>query len=437
MTLETAQKLLQENHQEQILRFWDRLDANERNALLAQIETFDFAAINRMRALLKAAPQDTPRHECPPAPVEELSGAARAQAAAHGRDLIKAGRAGVLLVAGGQGSRLGFDGPKGAYPVGPIKDRTLFFYHARKVLALDKAYGVRIPFYIMTSETNDEATREHFRQNGFFGLPEEDVFFFVQGMWPALDPEGKIILDRPGHVFMSPDGHGGTLSALAASGAIEDMEKRGVDTLFFFQVDNPMVEICDPAFLGLHDLRGADISIKVCAKREPSEGLGIVVKRADGRYGMVEYSELTPEQMNRRTISGALYYRFGSVAIHVFSRAFLKREALGEMPLHIAHKKIPYCAEDGSTVKPEKPNACKFEKFIFDVLPDAQTVVNLAFDRNEEFSPVKNAEGKDSPESCRMDLMAKWMRRLREASRELPPMPFGIDPVHPLTPERD
>lgn len=437
MTIDQARVLLRENQQEQILRFWDTLDPTEQEALLAQIESLDFRAIARMQALLKVGQAKTPKDELPPAPVEELAGSGRSDALAHGRELLKKGRAGVLLVAGGQGSRLGFDGPKGAYPVGPIKERSLFFYHTRKIVALNKVYGVRIPFYIMTSDTNDSATRAHFEANDYFGLPKEDVFFFVQGMWPALDAEGKVILDKPSHIFMSPDGHGGTLSALASSGAIADMERRGVDTLFFFQVDNPMVEICDPAFLGLHDLRKADISVKVCAKREPSEGLGIVVRRADGHYSMVEYSELTPEQMNRRTISGSLYYKFGSVAIHVFSRDFLKREALGDMPLHIAHKKVPYCSDDGTTVKPDSPNAFKFEKFIFDVLPDAETVVNLAFDRNEEFSPVKNAEGKDSPESCRMDLMMKWLRRLREAGIELPTLPFGIDPVHPLKPERD
>lgn len=425
-------ELLEREGQAHILRFWDRLSDSERASLESQISKLDFVSINRMRGmLLNRANGSVAPSEPEPAPVERLCCPnKKAEARARGEEALRNGQVAVVLVAGGQGSRLGFEGPKGAYPIGPVTDKPLFYFHARKILALSKRFGAAIPFYVMTSEANDAATRECFAEHDFFGLPREDVFFFSQGMWPALDPEGKIILDAPGHIFMSPDGHGGILSALEASGATADMARRGITTVFYFQVDNPMVAIADPEFIGLHLIKGADISIKVCAKRDPQEGLGMVVTR-DGRFEMVEYTEFTDEQKNRRDADGELYFKFGSVAIHVFDFDFLRKEANAALPLHIAHKKIAMCADDGSIVKPEKPNGFKFEKFVFDVIPDAKNVLNLAFDRAEEFSPVKNAEGGDSPFSCRRDLQAKWVRWFQACGVEIPLDNDGL-PVNKL-----
>lgn len=435
MTLANAQAILSEHNQAHLLRFWDRLDAAARQALLAQIATLDFVSIARMQALLAArgaAAVAEPR----PAGVIELDAAARDRAATRGSAELAAGRVGVVLVAGGQGTRLGYDGPKGAFPVGPVSQAVLFHFHARKVLALARRHRVAVPLYIMTSDTNDAATRACFEEHAFFGLPRADVFFFQQGMWPALDPQGRIILDAPGHVFMSPDGHGGTLSALAASGALADMERRRLATLFYFQVDNPMVEVADPAFIGVHLEQGAGISVKVCAKRDPQEGLGVVVDR-DGRCEMVEYTELTDAQKQQRTPAGELLFKYGSVAIHVFSLAFLERETAAGLPLHQAHKKVPTCGDDGVTVKPAAANAYKFEKFIFDALPDAAQPLVLAFARVDEFAPVKNAEGSDSPATARAAMMEKAARWLdacgvtvpRDAAGQLT-VKLEIDPVY-------
>ena len=417
---------LKSHGQEHALAFWDKLDEAGRAALLAQIDALDFDALETTRALLAARAGGAPAEAAAagsapmePAPVVELAGVAREAARAVGEAELRAGRVGAIVVAGGQGSRLGFDGPKGCYPVGPVSDAPLFFFHARKILALANRFGRPVPFYVMTSRTNDAATRAFFEENGFFGLPREDVFFFSQAMWPALDPDGKIVLDAPGHLFLGPDGHGGMLAALERSGALADMRRRGVTSLFYFQVDNPMVEIADPAFVGWHVSQGADVSIKVCAKRDPQEGLGVVVERG-GRTEIVEYTEFTDEQKNERLPSGELRWKYGSVAIHVFSRAFLEREAAAGLPLHVAHKKVPHVDADGNTVKPPAPNAYKFEKFIFDSLADAKTVCNVAFDREEEFSPVKNAEGSDSPATCRADLSRKWARWLRAAGVDVP-----------------
>ena len=440
MIYDKAKKLLAGHNQSHLLRFWDKLDKAAQAALLKQIAALDFASIARMQALLKTKDAAAATGELQPAQVVELDAATRQRAVARGEAELRAGRVGAVLVAGGQGSRLGFDGPKGAYPIGPVSHAVLFNFHARKVLALSRRHHVRLPLYIMVSDTNHAATRACFEQHGWFGLPPADVFFFEQGMWPALDAEGKIVLDAPGHIFQSPDGHGGTLSALAASGALADMEKRGLRTVFYFQVDNPMVEVADPAFLGVHLNEQAEISVKVCAKRDPQEGLGVVVER-NGRCAMVEYTELTDAQKSRRTASGDLYFKYGSVAIHVFSLPFLKQESRAALPLHVAHKKVPVCGDDGQTVSPSKPNAYKFEKFIFDVLPDAKKVVSLAFDRREEFSPVKNATGDDSPATTRRDLSAKWARWLKavgvavpEDEHGYPTQPIEIDPAFAIDP---
>ena len=291
MKFDEAKRLLAKQGQEHLLGHWAKLTAAERKALLSQIEGMDFKAVARCAAVLRAqrdGAAPAAKTGVPTAPkVAQLKGAARARAVAAGEKELRAGHVGVLLVAGGQGSRLGYDGPKGAYSIGPVTGASLFFFHARKIVALARRYGARIPFYVMTSAVNHEATVAHFREQGFFGLNPDDVFFFRQGVWPGMTDDGKIILDAPGHVFMSPDGHGGLITALKVNGCFADMRRRGVRTLFFFQVDNPLVEVADPAFIGLHTLQKAEYSLKLCAKRDPYEGLGMVVQ-GNGRYGVVE-----------------------------------------------------------------------------------------------------------------------------------------------------
>jgi UDP-N-acetylglucosamine/UDP-N-acetylgalactosamine diphosphorylase len=413
-TYDEAKGLLDRRGQGHVLRFWPQLNEAQRTALLGQIQTLDFAVLDEMKRLLngKAAAAGVAAIE--PAPVVAPDGALQAAGRAEGEAALRAGKVGVLLVAGGQGSRLGFEGPKGIFPVGPISKAPLFEIHCRKVLALERRYRTRVPFYIMTSDSNDADTRAFFAEHAYFGLSPQRVTFFKQGMWPAMDAEGRLILERPGHLFMGPDGHGGILSALKARGAMDDMAKRGLETLFYFQVDNPLVDVADPVFVGLHRKNKADVSVKVCAKRDPEEGLGVVVKRGD-RCAIVEYTELSREQKHERTRDGNLKFRYGSVAIHVFSLAFLHKEATAGLPIHVAHKKVPCCDENGQPVKPAAPNAFKFERFIFDVLPDAAAVLNVVFKREDEFSPVKNATGPDSPETTRRDLMRKYARMLESA----------------------
>ena len=420
MNYSDAKKALAASGQEHVLGFWGKLGAKARKALLAQIATINFKELERCRSMLPAFAAAKPekcsskRAAAPTAPkVAELKGKAYASAVAAGMKELSAGRVAVLLVAGGQGSRLGFEGPKGAYPIGPITDNPLFYFHARKVLAKTLEYGKTVPLYIMTSEANYDATVACFKENDWFGLDSKDIFFFKQGMWPGMTADGKIILDEPGHVFMSPDGHGGLLAALRNSGALADMKKRGVKSVFFFQVDNPLVEIADEAFIGYHVQNKSEYSLKLCAKRDPFEKVGMPMKFGDS-FKMVEYTEMTDEQCTRKGKDGNLYFLYGSPAIHVFDRAFLDREAMKPMPLHLAHKKIAMVNDKGVVEKPAEPNGYKFEKFIFDILPDAKKVAFLAFDQKDEFSPVKNAQGADSPATCKADMQAKWRRQLAE-----------------------
>lgn len=429
MKFADAEKLLAGCGQEHVLEYWKKLSAKEREALLGQIAAIDPKSVKLCRASLGkgvTSAVDTSKGKAPKVAV--LKGAALKKAIAAGEKEISSGRVAALLVAGGQGSRLGYEGPKGCYSIGPVTGAPLFYFHARKILAKSIRYGASIPFYVMTSEANNDATVKCFEQNDYFGLNPDDVFFFTQGMWPALSSEGRIILDSPGHIFMSPDGHGGLLAALKRSGALEDMKKRGIKSVFFFQVDNPLVEIADPAFIGHHVLEKSEYSLKLCAKRDPFEKVGMPMLVGDS-YRMVEYTEMTEEQCLRKK-NGKLYYLYGSPAIHVFDRAFLAREAAKAMPLHLAFKKIPF-VENGKTVKPDSPNGYKFEKFIFDILPNAKRTAFLAFDQKDEFSPVKNATGNDSPETCRADMRAKWVRMLEEAGVKVPAsLPIEIDPVY-------
>ena len=430
MNYSQAKKMLKSCGQEHVLAYWNKLGKVERTALLDQVAKIEPTSVRYCQAALKkgGVAVDSSKGKAPK--VAALKGAALKKAIAAGEKELKAGRVAVLLVAGGQGSRLGYDGPKGCYSIGPITGAPLFYFHARKVLARSIRYGAAIPFYIMTSEANNQATQQCFEENDFFGLNPKDVFFFTQGMWPGMTGDGKIILDKPGHVFMSPDGHGGLLAALRKSGALADMKRRGVKSVFFFQVDNPLVEIADPAFIGYHVGSKSEYSLKLCAKRDPFEKVGMPMQFGK-TFRMVEYTEMTKEQCLKKK-NGKLYFLYGSPAIHVFDRAFLDREASKAMPLHLAFKKIP-AVVNGKIVKPTEPNGYKFEKFIFDILPNAKRAAFLAFDQKDEFSPVKNAEGNDSPSTCKADMQAKWARWFAEAGVRIPRgLQLEIDPVYAL-----
>ncbi len=410
-----------------VFRFWDRLGPAEREALVEQAESIDLPALLRsLEATAQRGDARAPRLE--PVAVERLpdhggDAVRREQARRSGAALLEAGRVGVLVVAGGQATRLGYDGPKGAFPIGPVTDRTLFEIQAQKIRRLRARYRRPVPWYVMTSPATDAATRQIFARENRFGLPASDVFFFSQGMVPSFDFDGRLILSEPGRIMENPDGHGGSLTALLRSGALDDMERRGVDTLFYYQVDNPLVRMADPTFLGLHALAGAEVSCKVVRKRDPMEKAGVLA-RVDGRIGVVEYTELGAPHRDAVDARGELVFWAGNTAIHAFDAAFIRRvasEADRWLPFHASEKKIPTLDDAGRPMAPAAPNGRKLERFVFDALPAARTVCIVETARAEEFSPVKNAEGSDSPETARRDLVAQYASWLRSAGIEAPP----------------
>lgn len=420
-----------------VFAFYNELSAEAQQSLLAEAAEIDLTEIDRLtRTLLaKDAAVGVNLAGLAPAPYErrpENGGDAKAwsDAKAAGEAALRAGRVAAFTVAGGQGTRLGYDGPKGTFPVTPIKQKTLFQVFAEKVRAAGVRYGKPLHWFIMTSNMNHAATEAFFQENNFFGLSASHVHFFRQGRMPAVTPEGKILLETKGSIAMSPDGHGGSLRALDRSGALDLMEKEGVDILSYFQVDNPLVRGIDPTFIGWHVLRGSEMSSKMVAKAYAGEKVGHFCVQ-DGKSVVIEYSDL-PKALQEEIdpATGQLRYIAGSIAIHVLDTKFIRRMARGDnsLPFHRADKKIPTVDAAGNPVKPEKANGVKFEMFVFDALPFANNPVIIETRREDDFSPVKNAEGLDSPKTCRDDQLRQYVRWFKANGASVPADETGLPP---------
>lgn len=427
--------------QSHIFSNWDQLTDNEKEKLLLQAASLDFEQIKSLaeRYMHSKKPTAIVSHFEPVKPIQITGPHANAEEIQKMRRLgelaLANGQVAALLVAGGQGSRLGFPGPKGKFPITPVLQKSLFQLHAEKILATCRRYQTRIPFYVMTSDENHIESSEFFADHRYFGLRKADVFFFRQGMMPALDAQGKLIMDAPGHVYMSPNGHGGVLEALSKSGAIQDMLKRGIRYIFYFQVDNILVKICDPIFLGYHIAARAEMSSKAVPKRDAYEKVGVIGK-SDGKLGVIEYSDLPDELKTAQDDQGNLLFNAGSIAIHVINLSFIQEfeQAHYELPWHVAYKKVPYLDAQGQTVTPAEPNGYKFEKFIFDALAYVKKSVVLQVDRAEEFSPVKNAEGEDSPQTARRDMTRLFASWFQEAGMDIKFREKGSSPAIEISP---
>jgi UDP-N-acetylglucosamine/UDP-N-acetylgalactosamine diphosphorylase len=441
---------LEQHGQGHLLRWWGELDSSRRARLASEVASIDFEQLDRLIAELVHGEGA----EAPPAekvePIEAFrlpqtdgERIATRRAAGVGSDALATGEVGVILVAGGSGTRLGFEGPKGTFPIGPVSSASLFQIHAEKVLALSRRYRRTVPLYIMTSPENHQATVDFLQAHGRFGL--EHVRLFIQGQMPAVDESsGRVLLAAKDRVALSPDGHGGTLAALAAPGpggtpsCLEEMRDMGIRTLFYFQVDNPLVQIADPAFIGVHREAGAEMSFKVVERISPGEKLGVVV-RVDGRPQVIEYSDLPEELAARREPEGRLELWAGSIAVHILERTFIERltdERQHRLPFHRAIKKVPYVDDSGRVVKPDEPNAVKFEQFIFDALPMAERWTIVETDRAAEFEPLKNAVGPDSPATVHQRMSDQFASWLEQAGASVPrradgTVPFGIE-ISPL-----
>jgi UDP-N-acetylglucosamine/UDP-N-acetylgalactosamine diphosphorylase len=419
--------------QEHLLAFWDELSADARDRLVAQLDQLDFERIDRLHRGAGAAEDWAAlarRAEAPPAVRlgRTHPRISPEQALRRGRQAMSAGRVGVILVAGGQGTRLGFEHPKGMYPIGPLSEASLFKILLEKVSARARAADATIPLYLMTSPATHAETIEYLSAHENFGLDDADVRVFCQGTMPAVDAgTGRLLMSAKDQLALSPDGHGGMLEALARGGLLDDIRQRGIEQLFYCQVDNPLVEMCDPGFLGDHLAAGSELSTLVVAKRGSRDKVGNVVS-IDGHLRIIEYSDLNPlddEIVERQGSDGTPVFWAGNTAIHVFDVAFLERMAASgtALPFHVARKTVAHLDALGKNVEPAEPNAVKFERFIFDLLSEARGAIVVEGDESSCFAPLKNARGevRDTPESVQAQMIALHTRWLRSAGCQVAP----------------
>ena len=416
-TYDDVKELLASHGQSHLLAFWDQLDSAQKQELLEQIQGLDFRKIDlwikdfvKNPASASISGDFERANSYKPFPVGSEQTRKYTEAVRLGKKLISDGKVAAFVVAGGQGTRLGFDGPKGNYPISPVKKKTLFRIFAETIAAVSKKYGAKCPWYIMTSPLNHTQTVEVFKENDYYGLGKENVFIFQQGVLPNFSKDGRILLADKGKLSCSPDGHGGSLNALAASGALNDMKKRGVEYISYWQVDNSMINIFDPLFIGLHVLDEAEMSSKALIKTGPEEKIGNFCLLND-KVNVIEYSDMPDELAEKRNPDGSLVFELGSIAIHIINRTFVEKLTSGDisLPLHKAVKKIPNIDENGNPVVSE---GIKLESFVFDALPLASKSIILQTIRDQEFAPAKNATGVDSAESARqmnIERAAGWL----------------------------
>lgn len=418
----TLLSLLENLGQRHLVAHAVSLPADAQARLLAQLRALPLEQLPALveQACSPSAPAPDPARLAPPVSHPE---AVPPEAVAAGEALIEAGRVAALVVAGGQGTRLGRDGPKGALPATPITGTSLFGLFAAQLRAVRQRHGVAVPWYVMTSPENDARTRQFFKEHQFFGLDPADVVMFAQGELPTFDLAGRLLLAAADTPATHPDGHGGSLMALRRSGALDDLVRRGIEHLSYFQIDNPATRVLDPGFIGLH-AQGAgssgEMSSKVVVKTDPAERVGVFAQHG-ARLEVIEYSDLPAHLAALRTPDGRLAFRAGNVAVHLFGVEFLTRVAEAQLPLHRA-RKVATCFDvsTGQVVEPTQPNALKLERFIFDALAGVQRPLLLEVDRVEAFAPIKNAQGVDSPASSRALQLERAARWLEAAGVEVP-----------------
>lgn len=346
---------------------------------------------------------------------------------------------GVLLMAGGQGTRLGFAHPKGMYDIGLPSHKSLFRVQGERIRKLQElaknltGKDGHITWYIMTSEHTMQPTRDYFKDHEFFGLREEDIMMFEQGSLPCFDFDGKILMDEKHRIAKAPDGNGGLYRALRDTGILADMTRRGVMYLHAHSVDNILIKVADPVFVGYCVKQNADCAAKVVEKSHPNEAVGVVCV-VDGKYQVVEYSEITQNTAEMRNSDGRLTFSAGNICNHYFSAAFLQKIGSTyekELKLHVAKKKIPFVDNSGKRVSPEKPNGIKIEKFVFDVFEFAENFVTVEVPRDEEFSALKNADsaGKDCATTSRNDIYRLHKKYIESAGGSTDGAEVEISPL--------
>jgi UDP-N-acetylglucosamine/UDP-N-acetylgalactosamine diphosphorylase len=414
-----------------IFRFWNELSDKEKDDLMSDISRIDLRKIARYFRKFRAHE----KKEFSILPTGYLSINDRKknnELRTIGENALRSNEVAFLTVAGGQGSRLGYDHPKGFFPVSPVKKKSLFRIFAEKILFYSGYYGLNLYWYIMTSEFNYNETIDFFKTNGYFGLNKNNIIFFKQDLFPTLSMKGKLILRDKESLYLNPDGHGGILKALLKIGLLDQMIDKGIKHLSYFQVDNPLVNMADPEFIGYHIKESSQVSSKVIAKLYPEERLGAICK-TDGTNRIIEYSDLSKENMYETDKNGVLRYLMGSIAIHIFDIYFLKHFTK-KIPVHFAVKKIqgyePRKTEDPQIKEME---AVKFETFVFDSIPLATKSVFYETDRDSEFYPLKNKEGVDSIETCvagQNRMFYSWLKKAGLVKKDYKAQNIEISPLY-------
>ena len=398
MNYEQAKAKLEQLGQTHLLRWYDELSDTEQDSLLSQIEELDPELLD----VFKNKGGEEARGKLEPLgalTIDDIN-ENRERFETAGLEAIREGKIGAVLLAGGMGTRLGFDKPKGMYNLGETHPLYIFECLIRNLMEVVDKAGTYVPLFIMTSEKNDEDTREFLEENKFFGYNPEYVHFFMQAMAPAVDPDGKILLEEKGRIATSPNGNGGWFKSLMRAGLLGLLQREGIEWLNVFAVDNVLQRIADPCFVGATLLSGCDSGSKVIAKADPQERVGVLCLE-DGAPSIVEYYEMTEEMITSREPDGRLSYNYGVILNYLFQTSQLVDMANNRMSVHIVNKKVPFIDENGVLVKPEEPNAYKFEELVLDMIHMQKTCLSYEVVRSYEFAPIKNATGVDSVVSAR------------------------------------
>ena len=390
--------VLKEHGQEHIFEAYQKLDDTGKEKLAAQIERIDWSIVEMAghKELAQERGKLEPLSALEVTEIEQN----KAKYEGPGLDAIRAGKVGAVLLAGGQGTRLGSDGPKGKYNIGLTKEVFIFERLIRNLLDVTDKAGCFVPLYVMTSDKNHEETTAFFEEKQYFGYPKDFVKFFKQEMAPSVDFQGKLYMESADSLSLSPNGNGGWFYSMAVTGVLKDVKARGVEWLNIFAVDNVLQRIADPVFVGATIDSGCVSGAKVVRKADPEEKIGVLCLE-DGRPSIVEYYEMTEEIINSREADGELSYNFGVILNYLFRVDQLEEIANQKMAVHVVEKKIPYMDEKGELVKPESPNGYKFELLVLDMIHMFPNCLSYEVVRDYEFAPIKNKTGVDSVESAR------------------------------------
>ena len=398
MGYQEAYEKLKKYGQLHVLKYYEELSKEEQEALITQIENTDLEVLS----LCQKKEELNPRGKITPIQVMQLPEIEqkREEYTKCGLEAIKAGKVGAVLLAGGMGTRLGSDAPKGVYNIGLTKDVFIFQRLVENLLDVVHQAGAWIPLYIMTSDKNHDTTTAFFQEKNYFGYNPDYVTFFMQDMAPAADYQGKVYLEAKNKMSTSPNGNGGWFLSMMKWGVVDKIREAGVEWLNVFAVDNVLQRIADPCFVGATISTGSAVGAKVVKKNAPDEKVGAMCLE-DGRPSIVEYYEMTEELMNAKDAQGEPAYNFGVILNYLFREKDLEEIVAKKLPLHIVEKKIPYLNEQGELVKPEEPNGYKFEQLVLDMIHELDSCLPYEVVRNYEFAPIKNKTGVDSVESAR------------------------------------